>query len=170
MITNVCGDILTTPTNDSDVVVCHQVNCLGVMGSGLAKQIKNKFPAAYSSYRKKCISGDATVGDVHFYRTGKFIIANCFGQHSYGRDKQYTQYEALAKCLRVVHKTFPDKTIRIPYKMGCGTGGGDWDVVLKIIKDEFTYPDCDEFCLPDPNVEIWQLPLLGKNDKKENSL
>jgi O-acetyl-ADP-ribose deacetylase (regulator of RNase III) len=40
------GDLLTTPIN----IIAHQVNCMGVMGAGLALQIKNKFEWAYQDY------------------------------------------------------------------------------------------------------------------------
>ena len=40
----VIGDILTPASGERAVVVCHQVNCMCVMGAGLAKQVKEKFP------------------------------------------------------------------------------------------------------------------------------
>lgn len=36
------GNILTFPERDEDTIICHQVNCKGVMGAGLAKQIRDK--------------------------------------------------------------------------------------------------------------------------------
>lgn len=36
------GDILTFPERDGDTIICQQVNCRGVMGAGLAKQIRDK--------------------------------------------------------------------------------------------------------------------------------
>lgn len=44
------GDILTSTAD----VICHQVNCKGVMGAGLAKQIKQKYPAVFKLYKKRC--------------------------------------------------------------------------------------------------------------------
>lgn len=38
-------------------VICHQVNCQGVMGSGIAKEIRNRFPTAYTEFRKSFLSG-----------------------------------------------------------------------------------------------------------------
>ena len=46
-IKHVKGDILTTPTRNEDTVICHQVNCCGVMGAGLAKQIRDKWPVVF---------------------------------------------------------------------------------------------------------------------------
>jgi O-acetyl-ADP-ribose deacetylase (regulator of RNase III) len=50
MVNIVDGDILNAKEN----IICHQVNCQGVMGSGLAKQIKNKYPNVYAKYKKFC--------------------------------------------------------------------------------------------------------------------
>ena len=35
-------------------IICHQVNCQGVMGSGLAKQIRERYPIVYEEYKKWC--------------------------------------------------------------------------------------------------------------------
>ena len=43
MITYKNGDLLESNCN----FICHQVNCQGVMGSGIAKQIRNLFPFVY---------------------------------------------------------------------------------------------------------------------------
>lgn len=52
-MTEINGDILTIPTDGRPTVVCHQVNCKGVMGAGLAKQIREKHPEVYEAYKKK---------------------------------------------------------------------------------------------------------------------
>jgi O-acetyl-ADP-ribose deacetylase (regulator of RNase III) len=145
------GDILTRNEDESrEVIVCHQVNCMGVMGAGLAKQIRDKFPGVYQNYKEKCELikiGFGGLGDVQFNICGdyNYIIANVFGQYHYGRGKQYTDYDALHKAFSKIHDGFRNATIRIPYRMGCGLGGGDWDVVLGIISDTLAGMD----------VEIW---------------
>lgn len=148
----ILGDILTPVTNDEAVVVCQQVNCCGVMGAGLARQIKNRFPYVYSAYLKKCREEENNLGTVQIvscvYSAG-YIIANCFGQDNFGTDKQYTDYEALRKCFIYLNNAFSNTTIRIPYKIGCGLGGGDWEVVLSIIDECFNNST--------NVVEIWRL-------------
>ena len=153
MITYIKGDILT-PNEDKDkkVIVCHQVNCKGVMGAGLAKQIKDKFPDTYYSYNSLCATqGSKNLGKVLYCfdseKDYNYIIANCFGQDNYGRDKIYTDYQALRSCFTSIAETFSDYVIRIPYFMGCGLAGGDWYIVLGMITD----------ILKDCQVEIWHL-------------
>ena len=47
-------------------------------------------------------------------------------------------------------KEYPNATFRIPYGLGCGLAGGNWETVLNIIKEI-----SDTW---DVNVEIWVLP------------
>ena len=65
------GDLLKA----SEDIIGHQVNCKGVMGSGVDKLIKEKYPEAF------CANGKT--------------VANLFAQLKYGRGKeQYTDYSA----------------------------------------------------------------------------
>ena len=50
MIKHVKADIFTT---DCDIIV-HQVNCYGVMGAGIAKQVKERYPDVYDIYKSLC--------------------------------------------------------------------------------------------------------------------
>ena len=156
MIKYVKGDILSPNTSDSIVLICHQVNCMGVMGAGLAKQVRTKYPWIYESYRKRCEEASLKsnlLGEVQFCsilpNTG-YVIANVFGQETFGRDgKCYTDYDALRKAFAYIAETLlPQDVVRIPYKMGCGLGGGDWDVVLDIIDEAFRDKEVA--------VEIWE--------------
>ncbi len=150
------GDILTPVTDGTPTIVCHQVNCMGVMGAGLAKQIKDRFPDVFSIYKERCSicrqNPQANLGHVQFCVTpdgNGYIIANIFGQLYYGAGKRQTDYGALRDGLRRVSEAFPNSTIRIPYGMGCGLGGGDWNVVLSIIQCELASKGV--------NVELWKL-------------
>ena len=133
-------------------VICHQVNCRGVMGAGIARQIKKRYYWAYEQYKARCnkYKGSDLLGTCFFsidYRDARSpIIANLFGQVDYGMDKQYTDLEnGLFPALRHLHR-FVEKSelshIAIPYGMGCGFGGANWDDVYNFILDEF---GSDEF-------------------------
>ena len=152
----IIGDILTPNTEEKGVMVCHQVNCRGVMGAGLAKQIKMKHPGVFNNYKDKCRQiavGIGGLGDVQFcseLANSGYIVANIFGQYDYGRTRTYTDYEALRKAFTVIAQAFPTYTIRIPYMIGCGLAGGSWDVVTRIIEETLIANDVD--------VEVWRLP------------
>lgn len=156
MLKTVSGDILS-PNLDANrgVIVCHQVNCMGVMGAGLALKVRRMHPDVYSLYKDKCrqiAAGVGGLGDVQFcslVADAGYIVANVFGQYHYGKGRQHTDYLALRKAFQYIAGAFPFYTVRIPYKMGCGLGGGDWDVVCQIIEETLVAAGVD--------VEIWRL-------------
>ena len=125
-------------------VILHQVNCQGVMGSGIAKQVREKYPLCFASYKKICdgfSDKKKMLGMVQCIRAddGKFIC-NMFAQETFGYDgKCYTDYNALKECLEQVrdYSIFDNQIIAIPYLMGCHRGGGDWNVVYKMIEEIF---------------------------------
>lgn len=138
--------------NATEDIICQQVNCRGVMGSGLAIQIKEKYPEVYEEYKHICCNlkpeqllGLAQIVDC---KDGK-SICNIFGQLDYGVKTQQTSYSALWNGLDSIFNTIKSygkhnkKSVAIPYRIGCGLGGGDWDVVYKIIEASANSYGCD---------------------------
>ena len=152
-----CGNILTPCTEGDDIpIVCHQVNCMGVMGAGLAKQIRFKHPQAYKMCLDRCGHDPIPLGEAQFVSaisSDGYIIANLFGQYSYGTDRCHTDYDALRSAFQMVKNAFPRSPIRIPYKIGCGLGGGDWATVLTILQEVFGRQL--------PNIEIYFLSKIA---------
>ena len=117
-------------------IVVHQVNCVGKMNTGLSKQIKDKYPQLFKDYRERCMMFDYTelLGSNYYYEDKDIIIANMFSQIGCNPDARQTDYEALATCLDKVRKMYPTQTIMAPYLIGCDPGGGDWNIVSKILE------------------------------------
>lgn len=145
------GDIFESGAD----IIAHQVNCQGVMGSGIAKQVREKFPRVFERYKEECDTWkSALLGECLLVSTEKNavsqVIANLFGQDRFGYDgKCYTDYEKLRRALwrlrrcsemigNLRHKKV---SIAIPYLMGCHRGGGDWEIVSKMIEEELA--GCD---------------------------
>jgi len=132
------GNILQAPEN----IISHQVNCMSVMGGGIAKQIKRKYPNVYEEY-KNYLSGIFSINALGACQIVKAednkYIANLFGQHKYGRDKQYTDYKALEEALFSLKVSAKDHnlSVAIPFNIGCGLAGGSWETVYKIIEEVF---------------------------------
>lgn len=147
MIQIINADIFTVKSN----LLVHQVNCRGVMGSGIAKVVREKYPQVYTSYIKEVKSSStmALLGSASLLGyaqivkiTDDFSICNLFGQNYYGRDgKRYTDYEALSRAFEAINQKFSGQTITIPYNLGCGLGGGNWSIVYAIIAE--TLKDCN---------------------------
>jgi O-acetyl-ADP-ribose deacetylase (regulator of RNase III) len=140
MVHYVIGNLL-----DSDCdYICHQVNCQGVMGSGIAKQIRERWPEVYWSYEdayKNYIWGNTRklLGsvDIAMITCSTQTVLNMFAQDTYGYDRaRYTSYDAFSDCLHEIKLIVPkDKTIGFPKNIGCGLGGGNWKVISALIEE-----------------------------------
>lgn len=122
------GDILKVGRGG---IICHQVNCKKVAGAGLALQIRNQISGWYGHFRR--ING--SLGEVDYFHVGDTVIASLYAQEGFGRFGEYTSYNALRECLRKVseYASARELQVYIPYRIGCGLGGGDWDYVYAII-------------------------------------
>lgn len=137
------GDLLETPFE----IIAHQVNCRGKMGSGVAKQIKERYPVVYEDYARalKCHGANAMFGMGQIVNQDDHTIFNLFGQYNYGYDgEKYTNYKALENALDdAICKYRYERnisleiqlTIAIPYKIGCDRGGGDWKIVKQMLEN-----------------------------------
>ena len=126
-------------------IICHQVNCQGVMGSGLALTIKEYDQRVFDEYKNYIYEKGkrAVLGDTLFVNSKGFMVANVYSQYNYGYLGVYTDYKALEKGLRIVNKYAKANglTVGIPYKMGCDRAGGDWKIVKELIDKIFTEVD-----------------------------
>lgn len=139
-ITHKNGNILDTTCD----ILVHQVNGLGVMGAGLAKQIAERYPHVERAYKRFVQTDGATPEELLGAcllapASDHLTIANVFGQARIGRQKRQTDYKALENALiAVTARAYAEsKTVAIPHKLGCGLAGGDWDVVEPMIERIF---------------------------------
>ena len=145
------GNLLETPCD----IICHQVNCMGVMGSGIAKQIKEKWPKVYREYNdyvnlcretKTSLLAKTLFVDISEYYEEKGhshykinYVCNLFGQYFYGTEKRQTNYGAVAVGLERLrrfvneHYNYKECIIGFPWKMCSDRGGADWNKIMKMI-------------------------------------
>lgn len=126
------GDIFNPPVPVDGLV--NPVNCVGVMGAGLALQFKLRYPEMFDWYQAGCRNGDVRIGSVGLWQAGDspYIITLPTKQH--WRDK--SKLEDIQTGLdSMVHSIGPMKlgTIAIP-ALGCGLGGLNWHDVKPLIE------------------------------------
>lgn len=120
----------------------HQANCFHTMGSGIAKQIREKYPEMYEADKKSGPRGDNRRMGSYSYAVchdGK-IGYNLYSQYNFGGGIRHTSYDAIVSGLdkiKVNAVTQGVEKIGLPYKMGCALGGGSWRIVRAIIDDAF---------------------------------
>lgn len=140
-------DILTVEKG----IICHQVNCQGVMGTGIALSIKQKWPKVFEEYRNKLLMPRyKNLGKAQILNVGDDLyIANLFGQFDFGRDYRRTEYGSIYAALKelrawsVIRARMEGKQnwpIYFPWKMSCNNAGGNWNLVMEMLDELF--PDC----------------------------
>ena len=144
-------------TIERNCIIAHGVNCQRVMGSGVARAIKNKWPVVYKEY----MDTDPKLGQAHIVVADprKMIhVANCYTQEYYGPgDKQYASEDAIRTSLESVFSwagrfNFP---VYLP-QIGSGLGGLDWNSQVRPIVDELNskYPTVNTYvCVLGGNLE-----------------
>lgn len=144
MIKIVKGDLLLAKED----IIAHQVNCMGKMNSGVAKQIRSKYPEVFVYY-KQYVDRHVEIFNNRSMMLGGVqpipvwdgkLVANMFGQLHYGYDGQkYTNEEKLFHCFKTVRK-FAErerKSVALPYMVGCYRGGADWEIVENYLLTAF---------------------------------
>jgi len=142
------GDILDIKKG----IIVHQVNCQGVMGAGLAKQIKEKWPDIFKRYRDYVsqLNYGNPLGLIQIIKLNdNLYVINLFGQYNYGRKRVcYTDYKAHESAWKEIsferkdkrcndersclYPNFAKLNIYVPFYIGAGLAGGDWKRIHKI--------------------------------------
>lgn len=155
------GDIVHLALTGEFDVIIHGVNCMGVMGAGVARAIRDAFPEAYEAYTRHCNPPNLTllqhqprrnhlggILPVTVQVAGRPItIINAFTQYDYQRRNSPTavqvDYRAVDSCFRYVDdylalhygRPSPHSPLpRIAYpQIGAGLANGDWSIVHETI-------------------------------------
>lgn len=145
MITERKGDLLQA----QETIIGHQVNCKGVMGAGVAKQIRLKLLSEqqFKTYQNRCKTfGLSMLGSCYLDKVSEgHYVAHIFGENiptGKGLDTDYTALEAALRELRLTARQH-QYSIAIPGFLGCGLAGGNWEYVceyiLKLIFEDYPY-------------------------------
>ncbi|MDE2594096.1 MAG: macro domain-containing protein [Burkholderiales bacterium] len=138
------GDLLAQ--DDVDAIV-NTVNCVGVMGKGIALQFKNKWPANYRAYEVACKAGEVRPGRMFVYDAGAlakphFIINFPTKDHWRGKSTLAFIRDGLVDLVAHIQR-LGIRSIAVP-PLGCGNGGLNWADVQPLIEDAFArVPDVE---------------------------
>jgi O-acetyl-ADP-ribose deacetylase (regulator of RNase III) len=121
------------------VILVHGCNCQGRMGSGIALEIKNRFPQVYAEYVKQFAESGLNLGEIIPVKVNDTVtIINAMTQQFYGSDKsvRYVSYDAIDVCFSKINtyaKMNNIVTLVFPL-IGAGLANGDWRVISEIIE------------------------------------
>ena len=157
------GDLLKSGCD----IICHQVNEYGVMGAGIAKQIKEKYPKAFADYTKAIKEAKSKGKKLPMIALSKqpdgVVVANMFTQRNGKTDIEILRNAVFLLAMQILDLfvtklkfnemtgVFFDRPFRvgIPYKYGCGIEKGEWESVLKIWSGVFGE-------MENINLEVWK--------------
>jgi len=130
------GDILHA---DVEALV-NTVNCVGIMGRGIALQFRKAFPRNYDAYKALCDKDQMQLGKMFVYdlnrlENPRFIINFPTKRHWKGK----SQLADIERGLRALVEEIRKREIRsvaIP-PLGCGLGGLNWADVRPMIEEAF---------------------------------
>lgn len=142
------GNLLTEPAQ----ALVNTVNCVGVMGKGIALQFKQAYPENFRQYEKACRAGQVQPGQVFTVATDNlfnplYIINFPTKRHWKGKSKLEDIKTGLVALVAQVQQ-LNITSIAIP-PLGCGNGGLDWSEVKPLIESAFA-------ALPDVHVIIFE--------------
>ncbi|MFP4477243.1 MAG: macro domain-containing protein [Desulfatibacillaceae bacterium] len=135
MIQYKTGDIL----QDTSDALVNTVNCVGVMGRGIALQFKKAFPENFREYEKACKQDEVKPGRMFVHETGtvmppRFIINFPTKRHWRGKSRMEDIENGLEGLKRTI-KDYGIDSIAIP-PLGSGLGGLNWNQVKSRIEKE----------------------------------
>lgn len=153
MIKYIEGDLLSVTQG----VIIHGCNAQGVMGSGVALAIKNKYYGAFQLYNDhhRYVPGGLKLGDIVWAmpETGLWI-ANAVTQDNFGRTGQrYVNYCAVAEVFKKAVDRCRELNCSLNFPaIGAGLGGGDWAIIEELINDADPNDSVEKVCyLYSPN-------------------
>lgn len=109
------------------------VNCVGVMGSGVALACKQRYPSMYKEYRAKCKSGEIQPGSLYIWESPNHeYIVNLPTKRHWRNPSLYEDVESGLVALKQFLYIMGKIDVALP-ALGCGHGGLDWSIVSSMI-------------------------------------
>lgn len=161
MIELTSGDIL----KDESEAIVNTVNCVGVMGRGIALQFKNTWPENFKAYEVACKREEVQPGRMFVFDTGRLILPQYIinfptKRHWRGKSRIEDIETGLSALVAVIEEC-GIRSIAIP-PLGSGLGGLEWSEVLPRIESALA-------TLPNVRVRIYEPKGAPKSDTMHHS-
>lgn len=155
MVTFVKGDMFKSPAQ----VLTNTVNCVGVMGAGVALEFKNRHPMMFEDYKAKCDRGEVKPGQPYLWEDDFVQILNFPTKRDWRNDSVFQDIEDGLKHLANSYADMGIQSIAMP-ALGCGLGGLDWSDVRPLIEKHLGP-------LPDLDVYVYE-PQIAKSQTRSD--
>lgn len=130
-----------------------QKNCFHIHG-GLSREMARRYPKAALADKATERGAFEKLGTYEIVDCGDIKVINAYGQYYIGgvEETSRTNYEAWEKIVAKLAWELPHgSVVKVPYKIGCGLGGGDFSVMHDIFFNKFGRTDAIDikFCVRD---------------------
>lgn len=133
MINYIKGSVFDIPCD----AIFHVSNAFCTMGSGLALQIKERYPEAYEADLETKKGDKSKLGSFsHAIGNDGKHIYNCYGQYTFGKGRQLN-YEAFYSAFELAIKNADSRNLMVintAWKIGADRAGGDWRIIERMIE------------------------------------
>lgn len=135
MLKHTTGNLIDLAEQGHFDIIIHGCNCQNTMGSGIAKELRSRYPEVYDADTTAASRGWNTVGRFSLALTqDKFYVVNAYTQNHYlPRGRDHFEYDAFKNILQSLSKAAKNSRIGLPY-IGMGLAGGDPVRILNIIE------------------------------------
>jgi O-acetyl-ADP-ribose deacetylase (regulator of RNase III) len=155
MVKFIKGDLIELGLAGEFDLIMHGANVFHTMGAGIAKQIREKIPEAYTADKETPYGNESKVGTYSkaIKKTTKkvlnmdsrfeykyLLVINAYTQFKFSKNGDVFSYEGFEKILKDIDKEYPYYKIGLPL-IGCGLAGGNKERILKIIEDTIGHRD-----------------------------
>jgi len=133
------GNLIDLSEDGHFDVIIQGCNCQNTMGSGIAKEIRSRYPQAYEvDLRTKKGDRDklGTFSLAYVNKVYPFIIVNAYAQFDYNRNGSkidHFEYDAFERILNTLSKNHGHYRYGLPM-LGMGLAGGDPERIMGLIE------------------------------------
>ena len=137
MLNRTKGDLLNLAKAGKFNIIVHGCNCFNTMGSGIARQIREEYPQAYSADCTTAPGDRNKLGTYSFSATENFLIINAYTQFGFNKKGEvadvfeYTAFKLILEKLTHFHGA---NHFGFPY-IGMGLAGGDSTRIIEMLED-----------------------------------
>ena len=137
MLKHATGDLLALAEAGEFDLIIHGANCFNTFGSGIARQIRERYPEVAQA-DSKTVRGDynklGNWTESYAGEKSRFTILNCYTQYNMSRGTDVFEYTAFALILQKLLHFHGTKRLGFPY-IGMGLAGGDKETIMTMIKE-----------------------------------
>jgi O-acetyl-ADP-ribose deacetylase (regulator of RNase III) len=125
MVKVIVGDLFASEAQ----TLVNTVNCVGVMGKGVALEFKRRFPEMYKDYVARCERGEVSLGEPYLFRhlTSPWVL----NFPTKGHWRSVTKFDDIVRGLehlKAHYKEWGITSLAVP-PLGCGNGQLEWRIV-----------------------------------------